>query len=84
MLTVDSKHSMLTRDQGAAEEEEEVARPRRGGHCHYIVRQLVPVAGVSIKLRITTSCQRTFVKFHSALSGFYNSESYETLCLMHV
>ena len=54
MLTVDSKHSMLTRDQGAAEEEEEVARPRRGGHCHYIVRQLVPVAGVSIKLRITT------------------------------
>ena len=53
MLTVDSKHSMLTRDQGAAEEEE-VARPRRGGHCHYIVRQLVPAAGVSIKLRITT------------------------------
>ena len=55
-MTVDSKHSMLTRDQGAAEEEEEeeVARPRRGGHCHYIVRQLVPVAGVSIKLRITT------------------------------
>ena len=53
MLTVDSKHSMLTRDQGAAEEEE-VARQRRGGHCHYIVRQLVPVAGVSIKLRITT------------------------------
>ena len=36
------------------EEEEEVARQRRGGHCHYIVRQLVPVAGVSIKLRITT------------------------------
>ena len=54
-MTVDSKHSMLTRDQGAAEEEEEeVASPRRGGHCHYIVRQLVPVAGVSIKLRITT------------------------------
>ena len=31
-----------------------MARPRRGGHCHYIVRQLVPVAGVLIKLRITT------------------------------